>query len=142
MVVCEVRLVSANGRERDRPLGVVEICNVGGSADLGDYSVRLTTFSGKSTWRSGSVKSFPRKLGGFDLLFRSLRVTVGQRNPEPELLEAMARQRVRGAGVAAMRAMVAAVDGIDPAAKTPQIVAAVGAAIAWLDQHAPAGRDG
>ena len=83
MVLCEVRLVSANGHERDRPLGTVEICNVGGDADLGDYSVRLTTFSGKSTWRAGSVKSFPRRLGGFDLLFRALRQVEALGPPPP-----------------------------------------------------------
>lgn len=136
MVVVTIRLVSANGPGRDRHLGDVFIENVGGDEERGDYSVRLTTFGGRRTWRSGSVRGFPRRMGGFDLLFRALGATVGDRNPDVVGRTAA----VRGEVVDAMRGLLEAVEG-SAAARDPGVAEACGRARSWLARHAPGGPD-
>jgi hypothetical protein len=106
MVEAPISLISANGPEHNKFLGRVDIDCKSASADgrLGNYRVVLVNFGGKRAWRTGELKSFPRLpesgLGGYDLVYRALRATVGTRNPEP--WEAT-KLRVRGEGVEIVR---------------------------------------
>lgn len=67
MIRVTVDLISARGRQRDKRLGVMEICNDGslsdGSGDSrrGNYIGRLFRKGGGGVIRTGSVKSFPRR---------------------------------------------------------------------------------
>ncbi len=86
MIRVTVQLCPGGDESNPRTLGVAYIHNEGtGSADIGNYGVRLMKSPeyAKSTgvWRKGGVRGFPRKrLGPWDLLFRALRATVGDRN--------------------------------------------------------------
>jgi hypothetical protein len=75
MVRVTVELVRKGDPNNVRLLGVMEIANVGGTEDVGDYSVRLSTAGdARRTWRQGIVRGFPRKrLLGWDLLYRALK---------------------------------------------------------------------
>lgn len=61
-----------------------------GTRSTGDYDVTVSTVSHSgtgrlTTWRTGKVRGFPRlRLGVWDLLYRALRATVGERNAAPE----------------------------------------------------------
>jgi len=97
-----VELVSANGRDRDRLLGVGLISNVGGDAAHGNYHVTLSKMAPKErqAWKDGTgtfdaaeildsfegdVTQFDRQRRGcWDLLFLALRPLVGARNPAQE----------------------------------------------------------
>lgn len=87
MIRVTVELISANGRDRDRVLGVADICNIGGTETRGNYGVQIfkgwTKKLGKrqTLWKELEIKDFPRKkLGGWDLLYRILKQAVGERN--------------------------------------------------------------
>jgi len=66
MIVVTVTLVSAVSRDRDRVLGEMTICNVGGTATRGEYLA-------KTKARTGRVSDYPRKeVSMWNLLRRSL----------------------------------------------------------------------
>lgn len=77
MIVCDVMLVSALGRHRDRQLGRIVISNIGtGTATRGNYVVMAgrgkPTGKPKRTY-SAMVNDFPRKSrSGLELLRRAL----------------------------------------------------------------------
>lgn len=117
MIKVTVELVSANGRERDRLLGVGLIANVGGDAARGSYSVVLSKMEPREreAWKRGTVPidheieealigevtKFDRQgRGCWDLLFLALRPLVGARNPVPEVVGAVtpAQSRLRMPG--------------------------------------------
>ena len=85
MIRITVELISANGAERDRVLGVAEIANEGtGTREVANYRVSLSKWAPKQgeTWKRGEVRGFPRlRLGVWDLLYCALREIVGGRNP-------------------------------------------------------------
>lgn len=83
MVRVTVELLRKGDPNNVRLLGVMEITNVGGTEDAGDYSVRLSTAGdARRTWRTGMVRGFPRKrLLGWDLVYRALVACgLGERN--------------------------------------------------------------
>lgn len=85
MVVVRVELWPGGDRSKARLLGEARIANDGGQRtdSRGDYTVELSKFNGTGVWKRGRVTGFPRlRLGGWDLLFRALRATVGARNPD------------------------------------------------------------
>ena len=107
MIKITVELVSANGRERDKLLGVGIISNIsepGGDPRYGDYSVWLSKMApqDRQAWREGrgritaedlqhffdtDVTHFDReKRGAWDLIYIALRQLVAGRNPEPSRL--------------------------------------------------------
>jgi hypothetical protein len=101
MIVIKLEMWPRGDHSRARSLGVATIANVGGTADTGDYEVRLfkaqeysrqaetrplqemlTRPLAKETWRKGRVEGFRRlKLGPWDLLFRALAQLLADRNP-------------------------------------------------------------
>lgn len=88
MIRCTIELIPGGDErsERRRVVGVVEIGNDGSSTNphVGNYNVRLDrSLVGKpGVWRTGHVDGFPRvRLGPYDLLYRALAETVGDRNP-------------------------------------------------------------
>ncbi len=89
MIRCTIELLPGGDEKRKRTIGLVEIANVGGNQQVGNYRVVLTKtppFRGalKATWKSGelsddseviiaSVEGFHRvKRGSYDLLYRAL----------------------------------------------------------------------
>jgi hypothetical protein len=90
VIVVRVELHPASGGPA-RTLGVAHIINDGtGSRALGDYDVALFKVGverprpGQTVglWRRARVTDFPRtgRLGAWDLLYRALAATVGERN--------------------------------------------------------------
>jgi hypothetical protein len=85
-----VELISAVHPARSRVLGIAEIANDGETSRAshgarGSYTVRLSKRAPQTshTWRRGRVENFPRRrLGAWDLLYRALRATVGERNAD------------------------------------------------------------
>lgn len=86
MIVVRIEMWPGGREEQARELQRMTISNIGGSATSGDYRVRALKGAEYSkrpgtTWRSGVVRSFPRKkLGPFDLLLRALIAIVADRN--------------------------------------------------------------
>lgn len=87
MIRVTVELISARTGEISH-LGTAIITNDGtrsveSKGTRGDYLVTLSQRGRPETlWRKGWVRDFPRqRLGAFDLLYRALRATVGDRNP-------------------------------------------------------------
>lgn len=64
----------------------MEIANIGGTVARGNYVVRLSIKGQpERIWKQGRVINFPRrKLGAYDLLYRALKDTVGERNTEEQ----------------------------------------------------------
>jgi len=93
MIVCHIEVWPFGDESKKRSVGRVEIGNVGGDEQRGDYQVKLFkspayTKSGaaedaKKVWKRGFVENFPRlRLGPYDLLYRALRFSgIGVRNP-------------------------------------------------------------
>lgn len=89
MIRVTVELLPGGYEEGKRTLGVATISNdmedtMQTDGSLGSYRVKLSKSGAKvdETWKTGRVTGLPRKrLGGWDLLFRALRATVGDRNP-------------------------------------------------------------
>ena len=81
MIVVTVELKSAISRTRDRVLGVMTIANDGtGGATIGHYCATLAGVRGR-VLDSCVVRGFPRKkLLAWDLIYRALRATRGDRN--------------------------------------------------------------
>lgn len=103
MIRCTIELLPGGDESRAKTIGLVEICNIGGSRDVGNYAVVLKKtppFIGalKRAWRSGKlsyeggeiiqsaiageddeaivalVQGHHRtKRGSYDLLYRALR---------------------------------------------------------------------
>lgn len=87
MLRVTIELLPQGDESRARTIGVVEIANdLTGTFDYGNYDVRLTKSlvgKHKQIWKRGRVETFPRhKLGPYDLLYRALRATVGNRNQQ------------------------------------------------------------
>lgn len=90
MLRVTIEMLPGGSEEDAITLGVGYIANdvrqtarTGG--ELGDYTVRLMKSSAyakrSGVWRRGAVKRFPRRrLGPWDLLYRALAATVGDRN--------------------------------------------------------------
>ena len=86
MIVIKVEIWPYGDASKARSLGVAVIVNDGtGRATSGNYSVHLSTAGDHARkWKSGKVKQFPRKkLLAWDLIYRALGVTIGDRNKEP-----------------------------------------------------------
>jgi hypothetical protein len=100
LIVIKLEMWPKGDHRLARSLGVGTIANVGGTADTGEYEVRLfksreysrgaearplhemlTRPTAKETWKKGVVSMFPRlKLGPWDLLFRALAACIDSRN--------------------------------------------------------------
>lgn len=63
-------------------LGICEIWNkCTGTNTRGNYGFRFFKKGTKTIWKSGDIESFPReKLLSWDLLYRILKTTIGERN--------------------------------------------------------------
>lgn len=100
MLRCRIELVPGGVEERARLIGVVEIANVGGTPQVGNYSVVLKKtppFPGalRAAWKRGllkgedddaiaaSVEGHHRtQRGSYDLLYRALKACgLDKRNP-------------------------------------------------------------
>ena len=101
MIRCIIELVPHGVEEKKRTIGLVEIANIGGDAELGNYVVTLKKSAPwrgalKDVWRqgeflggaaikveSGKFEGFDRQYRGpYDLLYRALKAVVGERNKE------------------------------------------------------------
>lgn len=87
MIVIKIEMWPGGHESRKRPLGEIQIANIGGADDRGDYEVRLmksVEYTRRpGVWRRAIVRGFPRrKLGQYDLLFRALAACIGPRNRE------------------------------------------------------------
>ncbi len=83
MIRVTVELLPGGREDRKRHLGTAIIVNDGsGDLSTGNYTVSLSKRGRpKDKWKTGSVRRFPRKrLGAWDLLYRALADTVGERN--------------------------------------------------------------
>lgn len=82
MLVVTIELWPGGDQARKRHLGTARIANDGrGTLSAGDYDVTLSRCGQPNqAWRRGRVEGFPRRrLGPWDLLYRSLAATVGDR---------------------------------------------------------------
>lgn len=103
MLRCKIELLPGGDESRARTIGMVEIANVGGTLDIGNYAVVLTKtspFQGalKAAWKRGTVAALEEddeviagrveghhrtKRGVYDLLFRALKSCgLEERNPQ------------------------------------------------------------
>lgn len=98
MIRCTIEMLPGGDETRKRTIGLVEIANVGGDAEIGNYHVVLTKtppFKGalRDRWKAGKfadddeaivaeVLGFHRvRRGSYDLLFRALAACgLGARN--------------------------------------------------------------
>ena len=88
MIVIKIEMWPCGDSTQARLLGEGRICNVGGTAQQGNYSVNLLKSPEYAkegnivkSWRKGTVTGFPRlKLGPWDLLLRGLVSAIGNRN--------------------------------------------------------------
>ena len=86
MIVIKVELWPHGDSSKARSLGIGLITNDNtGNGTSGNYFVELLTAGQQSRkWKSGKVKQFPRKkLLAWDLIYRALHATIGDRNKEP-----------------------------------------------------------
>jgi hypothetical protein len=66
MIIVSVQLVSAIHPSRSRELARMEICNVGGDTDIGDYEVKTLRgrckeqLDRRSVTRHGKITGYPR----------------------------------------------------------------------------------
>jgi hypothetical protein len=81
MMVVKVELWPGGIEAAKQDLGTAYITNDGtGTADIGNYDVRLGRMRGRGVWRTGRVEGFKRKiLGPWDLLCLALAALVGKR---------------------------------------------------------------
>ena len=104
MIVVTVELKSAISHTRDRVLGVLTIANDGtGDARVGHYVAELKDARGRvlDTCR---IRAFPRmRLLAWDLIYRALRATRGDRNGD----DVTGRQRAMLAVAREMREVAA-----------------------------------
>ena len=104
MLRCTIELLPGGDESRARTIGVVEIANVGGTREVGNYSVVLKKtppFTGalRAAWKRGllnggeddeaivaNVEGHHRtKRGSYDLLYRALRACgLEARNPQKD----------------------------------------------------------
>lgn len=100
MLRCEIKLLPGGDESRARLIGVVEIANIGGTHQVGNYSVVLKKtppFPGalRAAWKRGLLKGedddavavtveghHREKRGSYDLLYRALKACgLDKRNP-------------------------------------------------------------
>ena len=100
MLRCRIELVPRGDESRARLIGIVEIANVGGTREVGNYSVVLKKtppFPGalRAAWKRGLLKGedddaiaatveghHRTKRGSYDLLYRALKACgLDRRNP-------------------------------------------------------------
>lgn len=103
MIRCTFELLPHGDESRARVIGLMEIANVGGTHEMGDYHVVLRKcppFKGalRAVWRSGVIPGHQdaevmtgavaghhrQKRGIYDLAFRALAATVGDRNKQAD----------------------------------------------------------
>ena len=104
MLRCTIELLPGGDESRARTIGVVEIANVGGTREVGNYSVALKKtppFTGalRQAWKRGLLKGgeddeaivanveghHRTKRGSYDLLYRALRACgLEARNPQKD----------------------------------------------------------
>lgn len=104
MIYVRMEMWPRGDRTRARLLGEGTITNAGGNEAFANYDCVLLKSpeysktpgdpakpTAKTTWKRTSIKGFPRsRLGPWDLLFRCLRMAIGNRNPllrDPEPCE-------------------------------------------------------
>lgn len=83
MIKITVELCPMGDESRARHLGTARISNQGtGNGITGDYKFWFSKREQPDTvWKKGEIKGFPRKrLLMWDLLFRCLRESIGERN--------------------------------------------------------------
>jgi len=83
MIVVTVELWPLGDESLKRHLGIAVIANdATGTPTIGNYRVVFSKAGRpKAEWRRAAVSGFPRKrLGAWDLLYRCLKVAVGDRN--------------------------------------------------------------
>lgn len=84
MIRITVELIPSLNPDQVQHLGTAIIANDGsGTLTSGNYTVRLSRRGAPlSVQHRGRVERFPRqRLGAWDLLYRALKATVGDRNP-------------------------------------------------------------
>lgn len=102
MLRCTIELVPGGDESRVRTIGCVEIANVGGTQEIGNYAVVLKKtppFAGalRAAWKKGTLKPghddeeiiagevighHRTRRGSYDLLFRALKACgLEARNP-------------------------------------------------------------
>lgn len=75
MIIVNIDLKSAISTDRDRHLGTLHICNIGGTKALGDYSIQVFSPKGK-LGRQGLVRDYPREsISVLNLVRRALFAT-------------------------------------------------------------------
>lgn len=88
MIVAEIKMWPKGNAGNAYDLGRIEIINIGGTLESGDYEVKLYKSASHGAtkpgvWRRGRVRGFPRKrLGNYDLILRALAACCGDRSPE------------------------------------------------------------
>lgn len=63
MIRCTIELLPGGDEDRARPIGCVEISNIGGTADVGEYNVvmkKTPPFRGalRAAWKKGRFRDF------------------------------------------------------------------------------------
>lgn len=83
MIRIKIELVPFGIESEKRGIGHITIENDGtGTKTNGNYNVKLSKIRlPNQLWKNGRVEGFPRrKLGAYDLLYRSLKNIIGDRN--------------------------------------------------------------
>jgi hypothetical protein len=120
MLRITIELLPHGNDAKPEHLGTAEIANDGGgTADLGNYRVRLSTWGNPPRlWRTGRLEGFPRqKLGPWDLMLWALAAVVGKRSEAlaptvPAWVQTMSPQEA-----AELVASLAVADGVGPSAQ-------------------------
>jgi hypothetical protein len=102
MLRCTIEILPGGDESKKRTIGCVEIANVGGTLEIGEYAVVLKKtppFAGalKAAWRKGTLRAgqddeeiitgavighHRQKRGSYDLLYRALKACgLDARNP-------------------------------------------------------------
>lgn len=101
MIRCTIELIPHGVEEKKRVIGLVEIANKGGNAEVADYVVTLQKSAPwrgmlKDVWKRGEFRDgagkfveygkfegfYRQERGPYDLLYRALKAVVGERNKE------------------------------------------------------------
>ena len=84
MLRITVELLPGGDATNPEILGIGYIINdATGTNSIGNYRVAFSEKGAKRWWKKGKVTSFPRlRLNAWDLLYRSLKSVVGERNME------------------------------------------------------------
>ena len=72
MLRVTIELVPLGDESRKRTLNVLEIENVGGDGNIGDYHVRLSSENRRGTYQFATVRRFKRARGAVALVIKAL----------------------------------------------------------------------